>query len=252
MCESRGDHMPRNQGNKVAPVAELGDGFDLAAALRVGLVPLVVMAEAPGIGYGNADCRVFFWRTRGGSEVDFVLYGPFAAARRPARHQDVPPRLPGGGAAAAVPGQRDPGAGRCEVHAGRPLPARAGAGPRPAALTAALGVEAFHAAPGCLNLPDPAVAWLPAHVHSDGGIITHRRLASSGRGRQAYQIASGVGCLEGGDVASGAAELDADEVDRLARGAVLVGVAALLQLGEGQTGRVGTNGFCVLCAENRA
>ena len=27
------------------------------------------------IGYGNADCRVYFWRTRGGLEVDFVLYG---------------------------------------------------------------------------------------------------------------------------------------------------------------------------------
>ena len=39
--------MPRDQGNKVAPAAELGHGFDLAAALRVGLVPLVVMAEAP-------------------------------------------------------------------------------------------------------------------------------------------------------------------------------------------------------------
>ena len=41
MCESFGDYMPRNQGNKVAPAAELGDGFDLAAALRVRLVPLV-------------------------------------------------------------------------------------------------------------------------------------------------------------------------------------------------------------------
>ena len=35
----------------------------------------------------------------------------------------------------------------------------------------------------------------------------------------------------------GAAELDADEVDRLAAGAVLVGVAALAQLGEGRSGR---------------
>ena len=38
---------------------------------------------------------------------------------------------------------------------------------------------------------------------------------------------SGVGYLEGGEVAGGAAELDADEVDRLAGGAVLVGVATL-------------------------
>ena len=67
--------MPRNQGNKVAPAAELGDDFDLAAALRVRLVRLVVIAEAPGIGYGNADCRIHFWCTRGRSEVDFVLYG---------------------------------------------------------------------------------------------------------------------------------------------------------------------------------
>ena len=29
------------------PFAELGDRFDLEAALRLGLVPLVVMAEAP-------------------------------------------------------------------------------------------------------------------------------------------------------------------------------------------------------------
>ena len=53
--------MPRNKGNK-------------AAALRVRLVPLVVIAEAPGIGYGNADCRIHFWCTRGRSKVDFVLY----------------------------------------------------------------------------------------------------------------------------------------------------------------------------------
>ena len=37
--------MPRNQGNKVAPAAELGDGFDLAAALRVRLVPLVPLVR---------------------------------------------------------------------------------------------------------------------------------------------------------------------------------------------------------------
>ena len=59
--------MPRNQGNNVASAAALGDGFDLAAALRVRLVPLVVMAEAPGIGYGNADCRIHFWCTLKGT-----------------------------------------------------------------------------------------------------------------------------------------------------------------------------------------
>ena len=25
--------------------------------------------------YSNTDSRIYFWRTRGGSEVDFVLYG---------------------------------------------------------------------------------------------------------------------------------------------------------------------------------
>ena len=49
------------------------------------------------------------------------------------------------------------------------------------------------------------------------------RAAGGGRWRP-----SGVGYLEGGDVAGGAAELDADEVNRLAGGAVLFGVAALL------------------------
>ena len=45
--------MPRYQGNQVASAQHL----------------------RAWIGCGNADCRVFFWRTRGGSEVDFVLYG---------------------------------------------------------------------------------------------------------------------------------------------------------------------------------
>ena len=51
-------------------------------------------------------------------------------------------------------------------------------------------------------------------------------------------LASAVGYLEGGEVAGGAAELDADEVDRLAAGAVLVGVAAFLQLRERRSGRM--------------
>ena len=36
---------------------------------------LVLQHLRAWIGYGGADCRVYFWRTRGGSEVDFVLYG---------------------------------------------------------------------------------------------------------------------------------------------------------------------------------
>ena len=60
------------------------------------------------------------------------------------------------------------------------------------------------------------------------------RTAHRGAAKQARPGArwrrSGVGGLEGGEVAGGAAELDADEVDRLAAGAVLVGVAALLEL----------------------
>ena len=195
--------------------AELGHGFDLAAALRVGLVPLVVMAAAPDrtlrgyidlylqqevkaeglvrrlddfsrflevASFSHAqllnvaeiarECvasrntvesylgiledlliatRIPVFRRRAKRAV--VAHGKFYffdcgvfRSLRPADLrgiQDVPPRLPGGGA--AVPGQRDPGAGRCAVHAGRPLPARVGAGPRPAALTAALGRAAVAA-----------------------------------------------------------------------------------------------------------
>ena len=36
---------------------------------------LVLQHLRAWISYGGADCRVHFWRTRGGSEVDFVLYG---------------------------------------------------------------------------------------------------------------------------------------------------------------------------------
>ena len=54
------------------------------------------------------------------------------------------------------------------------------------------------------------------------------RKTATGGGR----LASGVGCLEGGEVAGGAAELDADQVNGLVSGAVLGGVAVLLELGE--------------------
>ena len=36
---------------------------------------LVLQHLRAWIAYGGADCRVHFWRTRGGSVVDFVLYG---------------------------------------------------------------------------------------------------------------------------------------------------------------------------------
>ena len=41
----------------------------------VALEGLVLQHLRAWIGYANADFRIFFWRTRGGSEVDFVLYG---------------------------------------------------------------------------------------------------------------------------------------------------------------------------------
>ena len=40
-----------------------------------GLEGLVLQHLRAWIGYGGADCRIYFWRSRGGSEVDFVLYG---------------------------------------------------------------------------------------------------------------------------------------------------------------------------------
>ena len=36
---------------------------------------LVLQHLRAWISYGGADCRIHFWRTRGGSQVDFVLYG---------------------------------------------------------------------------------------------------------------------------------------------------------------------------------
>ena len=54
------------------PAGLLDAGAEIDGAALEGLVLQHLRAW---IGYGNADCRVFFWRTRGGSEVDFVLYG---------------------------------------------------------------------------------------------------------------------------------------------------------------------------------
>ena len=54
------------------PAGLLDTGGDIEGAALEGLV----LQHLRGwIGYGNVDCRVYFWRTRGGSEVDFVLYG---------------------------------------------------------------------------------------------------------------------------------------------------------------------------------
>ncbi|MDE0220362.1 MAG: DUF4143 domain-containing protein, partial [Spirochaetaceae bacterium] len=54
------------------PAGLLDAGSEIEGAALEGLVLQHLRAW---IGYGNADCRVYFWRTRGGSEVDFVLYG---------------------------------------------------------------------------------------------------------------------------------------------------------------------------------
>ena len=40
-----------------------------------GLEGLVLQHLRAWASYGNTDSRIYFWRTRGGSEVDFVLYG---------------------------------------------------------------------------------------------------------------------------------------------------------------------------------
>jgi len=37
---------------------------------------LVVQHLRAWIGYGDDSCRLYFWRTKSGTEVDFVLYGP--------------------------------------------------------------------------------------------------------------------------------------------------------------------------------
>ena len=54
------------------PAGLLDAGGEIEGAALEGLVLQHLRAW---IGYGSADCRVYFWRTRGGSEVDFVLYG---------------------------------------------------------------------------------------------------------------------------------------------------------------------------------
>ena len=54
------------------PAGLLDAGAEIEGAALEGLVLQHLQAW---IGYGRADCRIHFWRTRGGSEVDFVLYG---------------------------------------------------------------------------------------------------------------------------------------------------------------------------------
>ena len=54
------------------PVGPLDAREEIAGPALEGLVLQHLRAW---ISYGGADCRVHFWRTRGGSEVDFVLYG---------------------------------------------------------------------------------------------------------------------------------------------------------------------------------
>ena len=54
------------------PVGPLDAREEIAGPALEGLVLQHLRAW---ISYGGADCRIHFWRTRGGSEVDFVLYG---------------------------------------------------------------------------------------------------------------------------------------------------------------------------------
>ncbi len=54
------------------PVGPLDAREEIAGPALEGLVLQHLRAW---VGYGNADYRIYFWRTRGGSEVDFVLYG---------------------------------------------------------------------------------------------------------------------------------------------------------------------------------
>ena len=54
------------------PVGPLDAREEIAGPALEGLV---LQHLRSWISYGGADCRVHFWRTRGGSEVGFVLYG---------------------------------------------------------------------------------------------------------------------------------------------------------------------------------
>ena len=54
------------------PAGPLDTRTEMAGPALEGLVLQHLQAW---VGYGNADCGIYFWRTRGGSEVDFVLYG---------------------------------------------------------------------------------------------------------------------------------------------------------------------------------
>ena len=62
--------MPNPRGGDSAGLLDTGGDIEGAA-----LEGLVLQHLRAWIGYGNMDCRVYFWRTRSGSEVDFVLYG---------------------------------------------------------------------------------------------------------------------------------------------------------------------------------
>ena len=99
------------------------------------------------IDYGAADCRISFWRTRGGSEGDFVLYGAAGFyAIEVKNSRSLRPRdlrgiktfgqdYPEASLLLLYRGEETSGARRCSLHAGRPLPARLGSGPGAATLT---------------------------------------------------------------------------------------------------------------------
>ena len=95
------------------PSGPLDRPEEIAGAALEGLVAQHLRAW---LAYRGGSDRLFYWRTRAGAEVDFVLYGPaqftaievkhsgHGAKLRPALAALVPRRLPGGGPSAALPG----------------------------------------------------------------------------------------------------------------------------------------------------
>ncbi len=55
------------------PMGPLDQPTEVAGPALEGLIAQHLRAW---IDYGHPECRLFYWRTRGGSEVDFILYGP--------------------------------------------------------------------------------------------------------------------------------------------------------------------------------
>lgn len=77
---------------KLRPAGPLDRGEEIGGAVLEGLVAQHLRAWAA---YSRRDCQLYYWRTKSGNEVDFVLYGPdcFAAievkAARRVERRDV-------------------------------------------------------------------------------------------------------------------------------------------------------------------